>query len=211
MCTLSEVSVNATVDGAYVFPMLEAQLAQVRTVQAGRMCLGWPAEGRIVVARAADGLLLQPVAGDVVLVAQIGDEWRVLMVLDRNPVAGPAVLSVPHVESLRVEAPRLSLHSHDLDVRAQRTTASLGVVRLSAQALRMAAQRVAVWADSLHTWARAVALRADMRVARIDGADVLHADKMLTEVDDLARLNGGQVQVGARENVLIDGKRISLG
>lgn len=190
---------------------LEWHLAQIYSVGETllKLCLSPGAD--LVDARVADGLLLQPGRGDTVIASRIDGEWRVLIVLNRHTPEGAAVLRVPHSETLRIEAPILFLSSCELEVHAQRATARLGLVRLSAQALRMAAHRVAVWADSLHIKTRSIALRADMRIARVDGADVLHAGQQLTEVDDLVRLDGRQIQVVAKDNVLIDGKRISLG
>ncbi len=190
---------------------LEWHVAQVSSVNLNLLELSLSPGGVLEDARPADGLLIQPGVGDTVIASRIDGAWRVLMVLNRHSPGGAAVLRVPNAGSLRIESSRLCLSSSEFEVHAQRTTARLGLVRLSAQALRMAAHRIAVWADSLHIKTRCVALRADMRIARVDGADVLHAGQLLTEVDDLVRLDGRQVQVGAKENVLIDGKRISLG
>lgn len=163
------------------------------------------------VAQMAAGALLQPQVGDTVLLAMHDADCWAVLVLARHAASQTAQLTVPGAATVLLTAPALSLQVDELNVSAARTAARLGAVRLSARVLHVVAQRLALWADVIHTQAQSLVLRAEQRVTRIDRVDLLQAGQVLMQGEQLIQLEGRQIQAQAKENVLIDGKRILMG
>lgn len=169
-------------------------------------------------AKLAASALLQPQPGDRVLLAWCDGQCWVVSVLELR-TAGAAQISVPCTGTLTISHPSLQLHAsqrlnvqaHALHVDAQTTRAHLGVTKLAARAIQVAAERVSLWADLVQTRAQSLLVRAEQRVTKIDQADLLQAGHVITEVDHLMQLKACHIQAKAQETVLMDGKQILMG
>lgn len=163
--------------------------------------------------------LLQPMVNDEVLLAVLGAEFWIVSILSRHAPGLAAQIAVPGASALTVSAPALTLQtestlklsSSELDVHAEAVAAHFGVLRLTVRVLQAAAGRLQLWANLLQTRARSLSLRAEQRVTKIDQADLLQAGQVLTEGEQLVQLRARQIQVQAKENVMVDGKQIFMG
>jgi hypothetical protein len=208
--------------------------AAVRSAPAGSGFAGWhsarvravapqlqvqPAgQSQTHVARLAASALLQPQVGDLVLLAWPDGHCWVLSVLERH-AGSPARLSVPGASSLALSSPKLQLqadHSldiqtHRLELQAQHSQLRMGVVKLTARLVQVAAERLCTWAEVIQTRAQSLLVRAEQRVSQIDQVDLLHAGQVLTQADQLMQLKARHLQAKAEETVVVDGKQILLG
>jgi len=158
----------------------------------------------------AAGVLLQPAVGDTVAVLRGMESW-IIAVLTRANATDAAVLGVGAAASMVLQAPLVELRAHELRVQAAKATAHLGSVKLSARVMKVVGHRLAVWADLLLVQANSLATRAEQRVTRIGGADVLNAGQIHSRSEELTRIDSDFVQIQAKRTVMVDGKRIHMG
>jgi hypothetical protein len=178
-----------------------------------------------VVVKVAVGALLQPQVGDSVWVSggisgSSQGAW-VLMVLARaTHIDNPATLSVPGAQHMVLSAPHVrvegkqsvELETKNLHVKADQVGLHTGVIRATTYILKLVAQRLNVWGQVMHTQAQSIITRADQRVTRIDGADIIRADQFVLNSQQLVQIKTeGMVQVKAKGNVTMDGRQIFLG
>lgn len=145
------------------------------------------------VSQAAPGCLLQPQAGDRVLVAQSarGDSY-LLQVLSRSP-GGDACLNVPGADAMVLRQSRITLNAG-----RHLALGSLGDIDLTTTGvLRQSARNLfTTVSDSLVENVRHY---------------VGQMDQHLLRVKKLLRLHGEQVLLTAEKDVKVDGERISMG
>jgi hypothetical protein len=174
--------------------------------------------------KVAAGVLLQPQVGDTVWVsgsAGVSAGAWVLMVLARaTHVDNPATLSVPGAQHVVLSAPHMrlegqqsvGLETKNLNVKADHVGLHTGVIRATTYILKFVAQRLNVWGQVIHTQAQSMITRADQRVTRIDGADIMRSDQFVLNSKQLVQIKTeGMVQVKAKGNVTVDGRQIFLG
>ncbi len=167
----------------------------------------------------AAGLLLLPNQGDTVLLGcdQSSGCW-IVSVLARRALL-PAQITVAGATEVTIAASTLTLHtesalrirSAELDVRSDSVSAHLGVLRLTVRVLQAAAGKLQVWANLLQARVSSLAVRAEQRVTKIDQADLLQAGQLLVDGEELVQLRARQIQVQAKQNVMVDGKQILMG
>lgn len=175
----------------------------------------------------AASCLLRPEIGDVVLICPAALDaagrntaggWWMLAVL-RRAQEGLATLQVPGADAVALRAAslqlqgdeRLTLHSADLSVDAQRASLRSGLLQLTAGTVGAVAKQLTLVADKLDTLARDVLLRCRNRVSKIDEVDALQSGQLSIQVEETLIAEGAQVVINARDNVRIDGKRILMG
>jgi hypothetical protein len=201
--------------------------------QIGRVVEAADADGRLEVeldgyacdARRAVSCLVEPMAGDTVLVVVHGDGIHVLAILERPRKDAPTRLACgPNVEleaaeSISMSAPRVAidgpeeaaLRGHRVAVRAT----SLDVVASEAELL---AHGAVCGAENVKTVAETVEVSAERSIERIgqgyrfvrDGEEV-HADRIQYTAQQKVSLHGRHATVTAAELVKVDGGQIHLG
>lgn len=140
--------------------------------------------------------LVDPVAGDLVLVAQADGGCHILHVLARDEAEGPraVALSVPGEGGMALRARRFSLHALEeielVSARDLSLTAATGALSLVARNL------FATASESLVQQARHV---------------VGKAGHYLLEVRHLLRLHGQDALITAERDLKADAERISMG
>ena len=180
-----------------------------------------------VEATVAAACLLQPEAGDLVLLcrtASLGgttqlDVWWVLSVLQRGQPAALATLAVPEAESVLLQAPKLSLAASgrlhvatgNLAVQALKTSVDSESVQLVMGSGHLVARQLTRMVHAFHSLADTVTERCRTRVAVIDEINSTQAGTELVESKDAMMFKGSQVMVDAQQTVRIDGKHILMG
>lgn len=167
--------------------------------------------------RCAASCLLAPQLNDVVILSLIDGQWWITAVLvaasqDR------AVLHVPGVRELALQAPILALHgqqachidspvldldTRQLEIRAHTTRLSVSILQLVARSLTVMAQRVNSFSDQLTSNCR-------VRTVQVDEVDSLAVRHAVTTAET-SSLQAGQVLVNASGTVRVDGARIMMG
>jgi hypothetical protein len=147
-------------------------------------------------ARQAASCLLQPAAGDNVLLLEGQSGLFVLAVLLRKVTAEPsaACLAVPGATALRISQARLELH-------AEQTIA----LRCHGE-VELTSARAAISLQGQHLLAsvgESVVLTARHLVAQTEHCSV--------QASALLRLHGGQAMLTARGDMKLDAERVSLG
>ncbi|MEW6256044.1 MAG: DUF3540 domain-containing protein [Pseudomonadota bacterium] len=170
-------------------------------------------------ARRAFGCLVEPIAGDRVLVARVGGESYVLSVLDRL-VGDQAALSVPTPAALTLRArevkiaaaERLELSSGE-DVALQSPR-----ILLNSPSVSILGKTLAIVMDTLRSVVRrreiiaqSVALQAEERTSTIRGADLLKAGTLVQQVEAVSSTTAAVAVVVAKEDVRLDAKRVTVG
>lgn len=163
--------------------------------------------------------LVEPMAGDRVLLAQVEGEAHVLAVLDRL-LPGTATLSVPGGERLTVAAPHLAFAAGETLalVAARDLTIESRTVGIRARAVSLVGRLVTVVADHLRSTARRheavadqIAVQAQSRVALVRDTDVLEAGTVMQSVAGITSTTAATAVLVAKEDVRFDGKRVTVG
>ncbi|MDM0029787.1 DUF3540 domain-containing protein [Variovorax saccharolyticus] len=157
------------------------------------------------------GILVQPQSGDRVVLYVDGEQAWVVALLELASGHDEVQLSVVGAQSLQLQAPKLALKAKELAVDTERAVLRTGLLQFSAHVVKAVAQRLSVWADLIHAQSQTTIVRTDQRVTQVDGADILRARQVLTEGEELVRIEAPLVQVQGKENVFVNGKRISMG
>lgn len=173
----------------------------------------WPCQNHqgVLRARRATSLLITPRCGDTVLVAQTAQGAWILHILERDEVTASADIRVPGAKSVRLWAPELHVESPRLRVRSAEAQASFGRVSLASEWIAVAANRLQVWSRLLHQQADSWVQQARQRITRVEGTDLSSARNLVLQGDEVARVDAGVVQVQAKNEVMIDGKRVVVG
>ncbi len=162
-------------------------------------------------ARRATSLLITPQCGDTVLVAQTTQDAWILHILERGEVTASVDIRVPGAKSVRLSAPELLVEAPRLRVRSAEAEATVGRLTVAAEWIAVAANRLQVWSRLLHQQADSWVQQARQRITRVEGTDLSSARNLVLQGDEFARVDAGVVQVQAKNEVMIDGKRVVVG
>lgn len=165
---------------------------------------------RQVVGRRATSCLVEPVPGDTVLVMDTGTATFVLAILQRSSDS-PAVLSVPEVSSATLAQENLAIRCSDLTVDAGTATLRSRVARAAGQALHAVAERLDVVARTLRRSADHEFSHAKTATRTVEGMETVTAGELMLEARTALAQRAGIVLVDAREDVRINGERITMG
>ncbi|PTN36740.1 DUF3540 domain-containing protein [Desulfonatronum sp. SC1] len=175
-------------------------------------------------ARRADGCLLEPTSGDVVLVMRhSGAVHYVLNILEKKETA--RALRFPGDLELDVSQGRCALHARSLDLTGREKAMVCGEeVTLAGKEGRLRFARLDVLAKTLEARMQSVhALGQTVRFAaahltsrlgralRLTGFELHRAETIRTEVEERFTVQAGQADILAREDVTVDGEKIHLG
>lgn len=175
-------------------------------------------------ARRADGCLLEPAPGDVVLVLRHpGAVHYVLNVLEKKDTA--RALRFPGDLELDVSQGRCALHARSLELTGRESALVCGEeVTLAGKEGRMRFASLDVLAKSLEAripsvraFSRTISLAAAHltsrlgRVLRLTGFELHRAETIRTEVEERFTVQAGQADILARDEVTVDGEKIHLG
>lgn len=207
---------SATNDGA---PLAPGAVLRARVIEGA-------ADGRVRVAagdlemwaRRAFSCLVEPAAGDLVLLAQAEGEAHILAVLDRL-FPSAATLSAPGVERLTLAAPHLALTGETIALAAARDlTLDSRTLGLRAHAVSLVGRLVTLVADHLRTTAKRrevvadqIAVQAQSRITLVRETDVLEAGTVMQTVAGITSTTAAIAVLVAKEDVRFDGKRVTVG
>lgn len=176
-------------------------------------------EGRTAAASRAFSCLVTPLQGDSVQVAYVDGRPVVIAILAR-PGLGDAVLSVPDAAgaiTLRAQALNLEA-STAVSIRAPDITMTSAGMRFVAdtigwlgRSLTMVAERMRRSVDQDETVARQVSTRAVHRTTVVDAVDNEKIGTRVTSVDTVSTTTAEAAIIFTREDLRLDGKRITMG
>lgn len=165
---------------------------------------------RRVEARRATSCLVEPATGDMVLTVNSGDAVFVLAILRRS-TDGPAVLSVAEATSTTLAQAHLALRCESLTVDAGSTTLRSRVAQVAGRTLSAVAERLDVVARTLRRSADREFSHAKTAMRTVEGAETVTAGEMMLEARSALAQRAGIVLVDAREDVRVNGERITMG
>ncbi|MEQ8398375.1 DUF3540 domain-containing protein [Thalassobaculum sp.] len=165
---------------------------------------------RMVSARLAASCLLQPAEGDSVLAVRTAADVFVLAILERRSETA-ATLSVPGADSVTLAQPQLALRCDTLEVDAKRTTLRSQVAQVAGRTLSAVAERLDVVARTLRRSADHEFSHAKTASRTVEGAENITAGEMMLEARSALSQRAGIVLVDAREDVRVNGERITMG
>ena len=183
-------------------------VAVVVGVDAGRPVIEFNA--RTASARTAASCLLQPAEGDSVLAVRIAADLFVLAILERRSGTA-ATLSVPGADSVTLAQQQLALRCDTLEVDAKRTTLRSQVAQVAGRTLSAVAERLDVVARTLRRSADHEFSHAKTGVRTVEGAESVTAGELMLEARSALTQRAGIVLVDAREDVRVNGERITMG
>lgn len=176
-------------------------------------------------ARIAAGCLLQPEAGDsVLLLVPARGPSFVICVLERAARQGR--LRLPGgaelhgaADALSLQAPRLELRAGEaLDLHGPRLGVQAGSCRMSSSTLEIRAGRVQALMGSLHARGRECLTRLGRSLAefgdsvrRVRGIDETHATHQRVRVERRLHIQCRDASIVAHNHVRVDGRQIDLG
>ena len=185
-------------------------VAQVAAAGDGSVSLA--SGGRRIRARRAASCVLEPAPGDTVLAIGVEADAGafVIAILDR-PAGAEAVLSVPGAAETTLVQDRLALRCERLTVDAGDATLRGRVARVAGGVLAAVAERIDVVARTLRRSADHELSRAGNATRTVDGAETVTAGEMMIEARTALGQRAGIVLVDAREDVRMNGERITMG
>lgn len=185
-----------------------ARTGQVVEVSDGTVVLAVGA--RRLSGRRATSCLVEPAPGDLVLAIEAEGETYVLAVLDRTGGA-EAVLSVPGVSSATLNQDQLALRCETLSVDAGHATLRSRLAQVAGQTLNAVAQRLDVVARTLRRTADHEFSHAKTATRTVEGMESVTAGELMLEGRSVLAQRAGIVLVDAREDVRVNGERITMG
>lgn len=169
-------------------------------------------DGEELFARQAGSCLLAPAVGDKVLVYQDGDDAFVLSVLVRADAERTPDISVPGAKSLRVVATEeLELTGKMVRLKADKLTVLAEVLAQSVGSVALHAKSVVETVVEKFSTARTLTVKAENRSTRIEKTDTMSAGTLIQKIDGVALQNSEIALIKAKQDVRVDGERISLG
>jgi hypothetical protein len=175
--------------------------------------------GRLVSARRAASCLLEPAAGDRVLVACSECEHYILAVLDR-PGTAPASLSA-HVPSdatilrgaeIVIRAGRaISLEAPAATVQVRRFQLFADAMGFVGGLLTQAVERWRTAASHVEVVSTEISTKAARRISLIEETDVLQAGAQVQTFATASVTSAQSVVVAAKEDLRLDGERVTVG
>ena len=147
-----------------------------------------------------------------VLVYFDGADAFILSVLIRADTAHVPEVSVPDALSLRLAAPEgLELAAQDLTLRSTRLGLVAETIAQSAGAVTLHARRVVEAIVDKFSSARSVTLKAETRSARIEKTETVTAGTLVHKTEGVSVQNSEISLINAKQDVRLDGERVSIG
>jgi hypothetical protein len=165
---------------------------------------------RTAAAHRAASCLLEPAERDVVLAVRTGTDLYVLAILER-PSETAATLSVPGADSVTVSQPHVAVRCDTLEVDADRTTLRSRVAQIAGRTLSAVAEQLDVVARTLRRSADHEFSHAKTASRTVEGAESVTAGELMLEARSALTQRAGIVLVDAREEVRVNGERITMG
>lgn len=165
---------------------------------------------RRIAGRRATSCIVEPLVDDTVLAVDTGSGMFVMAILER-PSDTPAVLSVPDTASATLAQQQLALRCTDLAVDAERTTLRSKVAQVAGRTLNAVADRLDVVGRILRRSADYEFSHAKTATRTVEGAESVSAGEIMLEAKSALAQRAGIVMVDAREDVRINGERITMG
>lgn len=172
--------------------------------------------GYAVWARKADGCLLEPATGDLVLVAEgSGTEAFILSVLvkqgDRSTVVLPGEATI-QADSISLAArTSVALEAPDVDLAGVSGTASFVDLHLQAGTCRASIQKASLIVRFFDSVLDRVTQRVRNCFRHIEDTEKITAGRISTLVRRRFSLKAKHASVQAEEEVCVDGKQIHIG
>ncbi|MEM5584005.1 DUF3540 domain-containing protein [Roseibium sp. AS2] len=169
-------------------------------------------DGQDLFARQAGSCLLAPAVGDRVLVYSAGTEAFVLAVLVRGDETRIPELGVPDATSLRLSAEDgLELSANELNFKATKLGILAKTIVQSAGSVTLHAKQVVEAIVDKFSSVRSVTLRAETRSARIEKTESVTAGTLVHKTDGVSLQNSEISLINAKQDVRLDGERVSIG
>jgi hypothetical protein len=167
-------------------------------------------DGRSEPAWRAVGCLLEPVEGDLVLCAPVGDGIAVLSVLTRAAV-GEATVSVPGADTLALAQNALAMRSEELEVDSATITVRSASSRFLGKAVTVIADGMETVVNHLRRVAQQDISSAVDSVRVVENTETLKARHLTHEAGQTMALRSHVTVIDAASDVRVNGERISLG
>lgn len=183
------------------------KVGEVETAGDGRVIVS--TNTGIVQARLALSCLAQPVAGDIVMLAQQNGQAWVLALLDR-PTDQALVLQTDRVtrlvvqKSLEVETKTLCFKSTEIQIVTESLNLKARSVQWAAHVMEIVAERISQLSQNLSLYAK----NYQRRIEEMELVRLGHLDQ---KVEGLAHLNAEHTVIKSKELVKIDGNQIQVG
>lgn len=162
-------------------------------------------------ARQAASCLLAPAIGDRVLVHHDNGEDYILAVLKRSSQYG-AEISVPGAEQVTIKsAEKLELIAPVMAVRTKRFEVFARAIFQSGETLTKHFKRVLETVVDKTVNARSINTKAETRTAVVTEVEMLNANTLVQNIEQVATQNSEITLVTARRDVRLDAERISVG
>lgn len=177
----------------------------------------------VATAQAAVGCLVEPIAGDRVLISRGGDECFVLTVLARDSsrrsinVAGELSVTAGNLHlhghqgttvdsdtRLRMRSPKVAVTSGETEVHGRRVSVSGEEGHAHFRDTRLVASAIEVVGDRIAQCARQV-------VRRVEEVETLHVGNLVQRVRENLVSRSKRASITASKDVHVDGERIHMG
>ena len=161
-------------------------------------------------ARRATSCVVEPAPGDAVVALEAATGAFVVAILDR-PSDAAAVISVPGTDAATLCQNRLSLRCANLSIDAGIATLRGRIARIATRTLVVVADRLDVVARTLRRSADHDFSHAKVATRTVETAQTLKAGEIMIEAGSALAQRAGIVLVDAREDVRVNGERITMG
>ncbi len=183
------------------------KVGEVETATDGRVMVSTSAG--IVQARLALSCLAQPVAGDIVILAQQNGQAWVLALLSRATDQA-LVLQTDRATRLIV-GDTLEIETQNLSLKAVQMEISTDNFNLKARSVQWLANALEIVSDHINQFSQSLNLRAKSYQRRIEDMELVRLGHLDQRVEGLAHMHAQHTVIKSKELVKIDGKQIQVG
>ena len=183
------------------------KVGEVETATDGRVMVSTSAG--IVQARLALSCLAQPVAGDIVILAQQNGQAWVLALLSRATDQA-LVLQTDRATRLIV-GDTLEIETQNLSLKAVQMEISTDSFNLKARSAQWLANALEIVSDHINQFSQSLNLRAKSYQRRIEDMELVRLGHLDQRVEGLAHMHAQHTVIKSKELVKIDGKQIQVG
>ena len=183
------------------------KVGEVETATDGRVMVSTSAG--IVQARLALSCLAQPVAGDIVILAQQNGQAWVLALLSRATDQA-LVLQTDRATRLIV-GDTLEIETQNLSLKAVQMEISTDNFNLKARSVQWLANALEIVSEHINQFSQSLNLRAKSYQRRIEDMELVRLGHLDQRVEGLAHMHAQHTVIKSKELVKIDGKQIQVG
>ncbi len=183
------------------------KVGEVETATDGRVMVSTSAG--IVQARLALSCLAQPVAGDIVILAQQNGQAWVLALLSRATDQA-LVLQTDRATRLIV-GDTLEIETQNLSLKAVQMEISTDNFNLKARSVQWLASALEIVSEHISQFSQSFNLRAKSYQRRIEDMELVRLGHLDQRVEGLAHMHAQHTVIKSKELVKIDGKQIQVG